>query len=103
MERNYCCLISVHKMSRLALLLFGFGFSLGLNISACHPKVIPIDTPVHKGHYAYMRIADSVYVVAAVNTPALRQALNEIGCGPKIQCLIEKRGDLFVVEQNKTK
>ena len=43
------------------------------------------------------------HVVAAVNTPALRQALNEIGCGPKIQCLIEKRGDLFVVEQNKTK
>lgn len=80
------------------LTLFVFGFVLGL--SGCHPKRVPIDQRfeiIHRGTYAYQRLNDGEFAVAAANQVELKRALKEIGCDKDYVCLIEPTGDLYSI------
>lgn len=86
------------------LFLFALAFAVGLFLGGCSHRVAT-DPPqyqmVHRGTYAYQRISDGEVVIEATDTKALGFALDEIGCGKRYICLIDKNADVFDVQLRK--
>ena len=74
--------------------------ALTVILSGCSMHANPkVDTSVvHRGGYAYQRINDGEYVVAAVDGRSFQEALKELGCTSKYVCEIEREGDIFTVQ-----
>jgi hypothetical protein len=81
-------------MKRLVFLLL---------LVSCTPKKIPIGQIVGGPMWAYQRIDETTYRIAAADEHTLRQVLIEIGCGKKMVCSIESAGHYWIVEQTPTK
>ena len=69
-----------------------------LLLAACAKHVPSTPDVVHRATYAYQKINDGQYIVAAADGQALKKALAEIGCGKTFVCEIDKTDDLFDVE-----
>jgi hypothetical protein len=69
-----------------------------LLLSGCAKHVSTSPELVHRGRYAYERLNDGEYVVAAVSDVDFKRALEEIGCGKKYICEVAQDGELYSVE-----
>lgn len=80
-------------------LLLGFV----LAFCGCHPKHLPAPRfdPVIRDDYAYQRLNDGEFRIAAPNARGLELALQEIGCGRVYICQVEPIGHYFSVLQRK--
>ena len=63
-------------------------------------KHVPAPTydVVRRQNYAYQRVNEGAFIIAATDATALKAAMAEIGCGTKFLCEIDHDGDLFSVE-----
>lgn len=85
-------------MRKMRILLIAF------LLSACScgpPKRIVTGEPIQRGFYAYVKVSDATFHVLAVNQQYLELALREIGCVAGTICLVEQRGEFFVVQQQR--
>ncbi len=79
----------------------GLALVAGVLLMGCGPRPrVPIGEPAHRGAYIYIEVSPDVFHVAIRNVAILREMLAEIGCGKESVCLVQKMGDLFVVERH---
>lgn len=78
------------------LLIFLFGFTLGYSTRFINTPP-DLYAPVSRGPYAYIRVADAVYYVAAFDNISLQSALNEIHCRPD-NCTLHQQDSFFVAQ-----
>jgi alpha-tubulin suppressor-like RCC1 family protein len=71
---------------------------LSLLLSACAKHVSTREELVHRGRYAYQRLNEGEYLVAAVSDVDVKRALEEIGCGKKYLCAVDHDGEIYTVE-----
>ncbi len=71
-----------------------------LLLASCHHKV-PVEQQVQRQTYAYRRLNEGTYLVAAIDGLALTFALAEIGCDRKLVCAISPNGQQYIVEIHK--
>lgn len=71
-----------------------------LLLAACHPKVKLTSeaVTVNHGGYAYSRLNDGTFMVAAQSARDLGLALDELGCGRKFTCTLRNDQDHYYVE-----
>ncbi len=86
-------------MKGRAVALLGIVLALGLSGCGKHtPAKAPGYEVVHRSTYVYQRLNDGEFVIAAIDSQALKQAMAEIGCGATYVCELERTGELYDVE-----
>lgn len=74
-------------------------FLLLLAMSGCATRLVNRFELVDRGGYAYQRLNDGEFAVAALNNYELNRALGELGCDSQFICLVEVNGSLYRVLQ----
>ena len=66
----------------------------------CHHQ-IRVNDQVQRQTYAYRKLNEGTFLVAAIDGLALTFALAELGCSKKMICSVQPNGQQYIVEITK--